>query len=156
VYIKYIPFAYKELHPSSSSGQALLFGGNPFPNFVVPRIIRGSEEPKQESLPGALAWIVPSFQRSSLGPCNSPNRLFSRSFISRPHQNSPPSHQRPRFHFLLRPISSCHSLSIVLLPSSSHSQRRQLAVRCRSLATTLACLTRVTVLDNNLRKPAFR
>ena len=105
----------REPLPSSERCASSAIRGQPVPNSVVPRISHGSKEPKQESLPGALAWIVPSFQRSSLGPCNSPNRLFSRSFVLDP--NSPPSYQRSRLHCFLRPISSSHSFNIVLLLS---------------------------------------
>jgi hypothetical protein len=129
--------------------QGLLLGGNPFRTLLFLRIAHGSKEPKQGSLPDAFAWIAPSFQRSGLGPCNSPQQgFFSRSFVLDCNQTPHPSYQRSRLHCFLRPIfpvtrsiSFSFFLFTQLLPVNPPSP---VAV----LPRFLTFLTRVIVPDN--------
>ena len=135
----------RELHPclARSDVQALPFGGELCCSQDVPcferaetgKLARRSRLDRPE-LPTVESW-----------PMQFPQPAFLAFFCSRPQPTLLPTLSTSLFFeaYFFQSLVQYRSSSF-----SSHSHRRQSAAPCRSLATILTCLTRVTVPD----KPA--
>jgi hypothetical protein len=142
----------RELHPclARSDVQALPFGGNPFRTLLFPGCPMLRKSRNRKACPALSCGSPRASNGRVLAHAIPPTGLFSRSFVLDRNPNSPPS--LPTLSTSLF-FEAYFFQSLVQYRSSSfssHSHRRQSAAPCRSLATILTCLTRVTVPD----KPA--
>lgn len=140
----------RELHPclARSDVQPLPFGGNPFRTLLFPGCPMLRKSRNRKACP-ALSSGSPRASNGRVLAHAIPPTGFSRVLLfstatQTPH---PPTLSTSLFFeaYFFQSLVQYRSSSF-----SSHSHRRQSAAPCRSLATILTCLTRVTVPD----KPA--